>query len=88
MSKESSVDVKRTTSVGVAVNVAAGHVGEMAGHAIQAASESVGCSTGQTVGKAVAAAGKAWADTAVSSGTRDSRSYGARMRRDVGAYSD
>ena len=65
------IEVQATTRVGIAVNVAAGHVGEMAGQAIQAASDAVGCSTGQTVGKAVAAAGKAWADTAVKVGTRD-----------------
>lgn len=66
-----SVDVKATTSVGIAVNVAAGHVGEMAGNAVEAAASAVGCEAGQTAGKAIAAAGKAWSDTAVKAGTRD-----------------
>lgn len=71
MSKK-SVDVKATTSVGIAVNV-----GEMAGQAIQAAANTVGCPAGATVGKAVESAGKAWADTAVRVGTRDATRQGA-----------
>lgn len=67
--KDSTIDSVK--SVGVAVNVAAGHVGEMAGRATQAASQSVGCPIGSTVGKAVESAGRAWADAAVSVGTRD-----------------
>lgn len=67
--KNSTVD--RLTSIGVATNVAAGHVGEMAGRATQAAAKSVGCSVGQTVGRAVESAGRAWSDAAVSVGTRD-----------------
>lgn len=63
--------VKAVANVGIAVNLAAGHVGEMAGQAIQAASNAVGCKAGETAGKAVEAAGKAWADTAVRVGTRD-----------------
>lgn len=66
-----AVNVQSTTSVGIAVNVAAGHAGEMAGQAIQAASQAVGCPVGQTVGQVVEAAGRAWADTAVRVGTRD-----------------
>ncbi|MGH7393634.1 MAG: hypothetical protein ACREM3_29895 [Candidatus Rokuibacteriota bacterium] len=63
--------IYHVSDVGIAVNVAAGHVGEMAGQAIQAAAHTVGCPAGATVGKAVEAAGKAWADTAVRVGTRD-----------------
>jgi len=67
--KNSTVD--KVKSVGVGVNLAAGHVGEMAGRAAQAASKSVGCPVGQAVGRAVESAGKAWSDAAVSVGTRD-----------------
>lgn len=67
--KNSAVDT--LTSIGVGVNVAVGHVGEMTGRATQAAAESVGCPVGQTVGRAVESAGKAWSDAAVSVGTRD-----------------
>jgi hypothetical protein len=65
----------KVADVGIAVNVAAGHVGEMAGQAIQAAAHAVGCATGKTAGKAVEAAGKAWADTAVKVGTRDAARF-------------
>ena len=66
-----AVDIQKTTSVGVAVNVAAGHAGEMAGRATQAAAKSLGCPVGQAVGRAVERAGRAWSDAAVSVGTRD-----------------
>ena len=65
--------VKAVKDVGVAVNLAAGHVGEMAGQAIQAAAKALGCPSAARGGKAVEAAGKAWADTAVKVGTRDAK---------------
>ena len=70
--------VNAVSTVGKAVNVAAGHVGEMTGAAIGAASQAVGCPVGTTVGEAVQAAGKAWSDTAVSVANRDS----ARMTKE------
>lgn len=63
--------VTTVSTVGKAVNVVAGHVGEMTGAAIGAASQAVGCPVGTTVGKAVQAAGKAWSDTAVRVANRD-----------------
>ncbi len=63
--------VQRIATIGKAVNLAAGHVGEMTGKSIQAAAKTVGCPVGVTVGKAIESAGKAWADTAVSVANRD-----------------
>jgi hypothetical protein len=66
-----SKTVKTVSTIGKAVNIAAGHVGEMSGAAIQSASKAVGCKAGEAVGKAVSAAGKAWSDTAVHVANRD-----------------
>jgi uncharacterized protein YjbJ (UPF0337 family) len=63
--------VNTLATIGKAVNVAAGHVGEMAGSAMSAAGKATGCPVAETAGKAVQAAGKAWADTAVSVANRD-----------------
>ena len=63
--------VNTLATMGKATNLAAGHVGEMAGAAIQAAGRATGCPFAQVVGKAVSAAGKAWADTAVQVANRD-----------------
>jgi hypothetical protein len=68
--------IRTVTDVGVAVNLAAGHVGEMSGRAMQEAGRAVGCPVAQTVGRAVEVAGRAWSDAAVSVGNRDA----ARMR--------
>ena len=62
--------------VGKAVNIAAGHVGEMTGGAVQAAGDAVGCPVASTAGKAIKAAGKAWADTAVHVANRDAGRIG------------
>lgn len=66
-------DVRATASIGESMNVAAGHVAEMTGAAMQAASAVIGCPVGTFIGKMVAAAGQAWADTAVHVANRDSR---------------
>jgi uncharacterized protein YjbJ (UPF0337 family) len=67
--EKSTVDT--LTTVGKAVNVAAGHVGEMAGAATEAAGKATGCPVAQTAGRAMQAAGKAWSDKAVSVANRD-----------------
>lgn len=66
-----SETVQTLSTIGKAVNLAAGHVGEMTGNAMQAAGNAVGCPAAVVAGKAVAAAGKAWADTAVQVANRD-----------------
>jgi hypothetical protein len=63
--------VNNLADTGIAVNIAAGHVGEMAGHAIKSAGEAVGCPVAKTVGTAVESAGRAWSDKALSVGNRD-----------------
>lgn len=65
------VNVNATASLGQAVNLAAGHVGEMAGAALSAAGAASGCPVATSVGNAVNAAGRAWADQAVASASRD-----------------
>jgi len=67
------VNVSKTTSLGIATNVAAGHAAEMSGAAVLAAGKSTGCPVAQAAGKAMQAAGKAYASTAVKVGTRDAR---------------
>lgn len=66
-----SKTVNAATNIGIATNLAAGHVGEMAGRAISSAGQTVGCPVAQTVGKGIESAGKAWSDAAVSLGNRD-----------------
>ena len=68
--------VNTAETVGVVGNLITGHAGEMAGRAMEAAGKASGCPVAQTAGKAVAAAGEAWASKAVEVGRRD----GARLR--------
>lgn len=63
--------VNRVTDVGIAVNIAAGHMGEMSGRAIQAAAEVLDLPKIKVFGKAVEAAGRAWSDAAILIGNRD-----------------
>lgn len=63
--------VNTLATMGKATNLAAGHVGEMAGAAAQTVGKVTGCPLATIIGKAMSAAGKAWADTAVQVANRD-----------------
>jgi hypothetical protein len=70
MDKETA---SKVNDVALTAGTVAGHIGEMAGQAVQAAANTVGCPVGKTAGKAIEAAGKAWGDTAARVIKRDAK---------------
>lgn len=63
--------VNRLVDRGIAINLAAGHVGELWGRAVQAASQVTGCPFAMMAGRAVEAGSRAWSDAVVMVGNRD-----------------
>lgn len=65
--------VNDNVDFGIAINIAAGHIGEMLGKSVQAVAKVTNCPIIQLAGRIIEDASRAWSDAAVTIGNRDRR---------------